>query len=67
MISLFIPLILICYFLDGFCVAETKNVRIFKNVFLQIYSPYALKLREQANIRISVFNYNSHNITVSQK
>ena len=67
MLSLFIPLFLICYFLDGFCVAKTRNVRIFKNVFLQIYTPYALKLREQANIRIAVFNYNSRSITVSQK
>lgn len=41
----------------GFCVAETQNMTIFKNLFIQVYSPYSLKRREQAEIRASIFNY----------
>lgn len=39
--------------------AEPTHVRSFKKVFVQLYTPYSLKKREQANLRLSVFNYDS--------
>ncbi|XP_039271126.2 complement C3-like [Styela clava] len=43
--------------IDGFCVAPTQNVTIFKDVFVQLKLPYSLKRMEQAEIRATVFNY----------
>ena len=64
----FFFLIYILFVSDGFCVAETKNIKIFKTIFLQVYTPYSLKLKEQASIRIAVFNYEPRrSITVSGK
>ena len=36
---------------------------MFKDVFIQLYTPFSLKIREQAIIRLSVFNYGDKNIT----
>ena len=48
--------------------AETKSTKIFKKIFLQVYTPYSLKLKEQASIKIAVFNYEpDRSITVSGK
>ena len=43
----------------GFCVAETQNMTIFKDCFVQLKLPYSLKNREQTEIRVTVFNYAS--------
>ena len=43
---------------DGFCVSDTKNLRIFKDIFVQIFLPYSIRLREQAILRMALFNYN---------
>jgi len=45
-------------FTDGFCVSETENIRLFKDIFIQLYIPYSIKIREQAVIRMALFNYN---------
>ncbi|CAK8698466.1 unnamed protein product [Clavelina lepadiformis] len=42
---------------DGFCVAPPTQVRVFKNLFVQLYTPFSLKKAEQAVLRFSVFNY----------
>ena len=61
-------LIFVLFVSDGFCVAETKNIKISKQIFLKVYTPYSLKLKEQASIRIVVFNYEpGPSITVSGK
>ncbi|XP_078491488.1 complement component C3 [Ciona intestinalis] len=50
---------------DGFCIAPTTNVKVFKNVFVQVYTPYSLKKREQALIKLSVFNYGDTLVSVN--
>ncbi|CAK8698070.1 unnamed protein product [Clavelina lepadiformis] len=42
---------------DGFCIAEPAELLVFKNVFIQLYTPYSLKKGEQAVLRFTVFNY----------
>lgn len=37
--------------------AEPAKLVVFKNVFIQLYLPYSVRLMEQANIRYSIFNY----------
>nr|XP_039248459.1 complement C3-like [Styela clava] len=39
------------------CVAHTKYLKVFQDFFIQLYLPYSVRLREQAEIRFSVFNY----------
>jgi len=46
-------------FIDGFCIANPVQMVTFKKVFIQVYTPYSLKKGEQANIKLSIFNYNS--------
>ncbi|CAK8698072.1 complement C3-like [Clavelina lepadiformis] len=46
---------------DGFCIAEPTELRVFKDVFIQLYTPYSLKKREQATIKYSIFNYDKNN------
>jgi len=48
---------LIVFITDGFCVAETTNLRVFREIFVQVYAPYAMKRREQTSLRVAVFNY----------
>ncbi|XP_076805082.1 complement C3-like isoform X2 [Clavelina lepadiformis] len=43
---------------DGFCVAPSTELRVFKDIFVQLNAPYSLKLQEQAQLKIVVFNYN---------
>uniref|UniRef100_H2YNV4 NTR domain-containing protein n=1 Tax=Ciona savignyi TaxID=51511 RepID=H2YNV4_CIOSA len=43
---------------DGFCIAPSKEMKVFKDVFVQINLPYSLRKLEQADLRITVFNYN---------
>ena len=50
---------------DGFCVAERKDLTIFREIFMQVYAPFSLKKREQVNLRIAVFNYGTRAVDVS--
>ena len=38
--------------------SDTENIRLFKDIFVQIYLPFSIKIREQAVIRMALFNYN---------
>jgi len=42
-------------------VAPPVEMRVFKDIFVQLNTPYALKKQEQADLRIVVFNYNRDN------
>ena len=52
-------------FADGFSVAETKHLRVFRNIFVQVYAPYAMKRREQTSLRVAIFNYGDEDTQVS--
>ena len=52
-------------FADGFSVAETKHLRVFRNIFMQVYAPYAMKRREQTSLRVAIFNYGDEDTEVS--
>uniref|UniRef100_F6U649 NTR domain-containing protein n=1 Tax=Ciona intestinalis TaxID=7719 RepID=F6U649_CIOIN len=46
---------------DGFCIAPTKEMKVFKDVFVQINLPYSIRKLEQAQLKITIFNYNAQN------
>ena len=45
--------------------AKTKNLKIFRSIFVQVYAPFALKKREQTSLRLAVFNYGDEDVDVS--
>uniref|UniRef100_H2ZNR2 NTR domain-containing protein n=1 Tax=Ciona savignyi TaxID=51511 RepID=H2ZNR2_CIOSA len=51
---------------DGFCIAPTAHLKVFKDVFIQVYTPYSLKKREQSIIKFSVFNYKPNELITVQ-
>nr|ATP14108.1 complement C3-2 isoform [Sinonovacula constricta] len=46
----------------GFCVAETAEVRTFRDFFLQVDLPYKAVRLEQMDIKATIFNYGSEQI-----
>ncbi|XP_051789649.1 complement C4-B [Erpetoichthys calabaricus] len=41
----------------GFCIANPKEIRVFKKIFISLRLPYSVKRYEQLELRAVVFNY----------
>nr|BAU69622.1 C43 [Sphyrna zygaena] len=48
----------------GFCVAEPKKMKVFKEFFVDLRLPYSVKRNEQLEMRAILYNYHSKNLTV---
>ncbi|XP_078073656.1 complement C4-like [Mustelus asterias] len=48
----------------GFCVAEPKKLKVFKEFFVDLRLPYSVKRNEQLEVRAILYNYHSKNLTV---
>ncbi|KAG2468834.1 CO4 protein, partial [Polypterus senegalus] len=44
----------------GFCIANPKEIRVFKKIFISLRLPYSVKRYEQLEIRAVIFNYGSN-------
>lgn len=49
----------------GACVARPVNVKTFKSFFIQLELPYNAIRLEHFNVKATIFNYNTANLTVS--
>ncbi|KAL4220110.1 hypothetical protein ACF0H5_020521 [Mactra antiquata] len=47
----------------GVCIAEPAYVKSFRNFFIQLYLPYKAKRLEQMEVKATIFNYESINMT----
>ncbi|KAK9962381.1 hypothetical protein ABG768_007751 [Culter alburnus] len=51
----------------GFCIAEPKPLRVFKDFFLSVNLPYSVKRNEQLQIKAVVYNYKQESLKVIVK
>ncbi|XP_073674564.1 complement C4-B [Garra rufa] len=51
----------------GFCIAEPKPLRAFKDFFLSVNLPYSVKRNEQLQVKAVVYNYKDENLRVVVK
>ncbi|XP_041068274.1 complement C4-B-like [Carcharodon carcharias] len=49
----------------GFCVAEPKKMKVFKNFFIYLRLPYSVKRNEQLEVRAIVYNYHHEELKVN--
>ena len=50
----------------GMCVADPIRLRVQPDFFILVHLPYSVIRLEQVEIVATVFNYHSHNLSVSQ-
>ncbi|KAL4220109.1 hypothetical protein ACF0H5_020520 [Mactra antiquata] len=50
---------------EGVCIAESANVKAFRDFFIQLYLPYKATRLEQMEVKATVFNYASENMTAN--
>ncbi|KAL4219300.1 Si dkey-8k3.2 [Mactra antiquata] len=50
---------------EGVCIAESANVKAFRDFFIQLYLPYKATRLEQLEVKATVFNYASKNMTAN--
>ncbi|XP_059495590.1 complement C4-like [Stegostoma tigrinum] len=48
----------------GFCVAEPKTIKVFKEFFISLRLPYSVKRNEQLEVRAILYNYHHDEIQV---
>ncbi|RXN18763.1 complement C4-like protein [Labeo rohita] len=49
----------------GFCIAEPKPLRAFKDFFLSVNLPYSVKRNEQLQVKAVVYNYKEEDLKVA--
>ncbi|XP_075775235.1 complement C4-A [Pelodiscus sinensis] len=51
----------------GFCIADPKTFKVFKDFFLSVRLPYSIKRYEQLEVKAVVYNYLSEDLQVTVK